>query len=382
MKSISYYIPDIHSLLISIFTLVIVAAQVSDLPDDTMNMFKALGGLVCLAYIFLYSRNKYLKKKIVIYGFLMSIFLVTSILYNENARFVNVLWVWSFLGAGAVLFEGGISNRVAKYTFYITVLFFLYYAISKGVSAGDILGHGSQNQVSILCIFAMFLFYLPYRDLSRPLPYIPTFIVLFLSIWTGNRSGILTCALFFFLQLRINWKIEKSNKKLIYFLIPLFLVVIVAIWFFINYISLFDEVLMSKMDKQGTESQRTVIWAEYLSGIFSNIGDFLFGPPGTSSQYPVLSYYHGNAHNLLFVLHSKFGLLGFVFITRLLVKSYKRIVLLKDKVMKCLFILVFFRSMFDWMAFPGFYDVIYWFLIFYGDSKLRPKWMLNSKYIG
>lgn len=357
-------------LLLSFFLIVAVAVQVLEFTDDMMNMFKALAGLICYLFGFIYCNRKLVGKSVV-YGVAMSSFMVLNIIMVENATWVHLLWIWAYLGVAMLLFDFGIPRRFVIIIFYSVCAYFLYLAFS-GSFIKEILTHGSANHVSILCVFYMFLYYLSFRSRKvELLPYIPVLVVLFLSFWTASRAGILSCALFFLLLLRHNFKHSNTKTQKIVFFAVIGLLAAGVAYFFINYFDMFDEALLDKVDKQGMESARSEIWKEYFRGMTDNIEYFFFGVFGDSPMYPALRRYDGNPHNSFLMLHAKFGLLGFVFIIFFLFKSLKKMFKKKDSLLISLFLLSFLRCFFDWNAFPGLYDVIFWFFVFYKDLDPR-----------
>ena len=361
--------------LISLFSVTAVLVQIMDLTDDQMNMYKALAGLICFAFGVLKCTNSLIRQSIT-YGILMSVFMLLEILFIGNAKAVNILWIWAYIGPAILLFEFGFPRKYSFLLFYLISTYFTFWAFTGRISVQEILTHGSINYISILSIFCMCLYYLSHRcEKAVTLPYIPVLLVMFLSIWTGSRASIICCGIVFLLLLRINYQLSNSSSSKSWFFVFAAIIIVGAIWFGERYIGMFDESLQYKMDKQGMDSARSILWGEYISGMFSNIGEFLFGVDGLSSKYPHLQYYNGNPHNSFLVLHAKYGIIGFIFIiSRLynsIVKSWKN----RDSIMILLIVIAVVRCFFDWNAFPGLYDVLFWFIILYGSKtpQLSPQ---------
>jgi len=347
-----------------VFSIVAVGAPLTTLTDDEMNMYKAIVGLACLASFVLSCKDKKLISRVLGYGIAASLLMSISILYNENARWVNLLWIWSYLGAALILFKNGIPKILAFTIFYVCCLSFCVVAFRGDLQSNEVLEHGSANNISILCIYCMFLYYISLKDdQNKLLPYIPILIVAFLSLWTANRSGILTCGIFFLFVFNINNKLssKKHNRWKNTFVILALIVLVV--YFFINFYAQFDVAMESKMERQGMSSARSILWAEYIKGTFDSLGNLFLGVPG--NKYLFLSYYNGNPHNSFLVAHSKFGLVGFLVILYVIFKTGSISVKRKEWVITATLILVVSRSFFDWTAFPGLYDVMFWYFLFY-----------------
>lgn len=349
-----------------LFSVVVVVVQLVQLTDDQMNMYKALAGLVCLSSFFIFCRDKLLIRKAIWYGLIASLLMILSIIYNENARVTNLLWIWSYLGVGLLLYKYGIPKIVASAIFYGCCLFFCLIAMRGELQSNEVIEHGSANHVSVLCIYCMFLYYISLKnEKDKLLPYLPIIIVAFLSLWTANRSGIISSGISFLFILYFNRKLSsKSHNQFKNFILIAVLAVLV-IYFFSHYYSQFDVALEAKMERQGIQSARSFLWAEYIKGIFDSLGNFFLGVPGNDPAYRFLHHYYGNPHNSYLVVHEKFGLLGFLIIIYVIIKTAWLSVKRKEWVITATLILVFIRSFFDWTAFPGLYDVMFWYYIFY-----------------
>lgn len=355
----------IAHLFIAIFSVVAVIVQISDAIDDTtMNMYKALCGLCCFVLAFIIGNCK-LRGRILLYGGIMSALMAISIIYNGNARYVNLLWIWAYLGVTQLVFEYGASRLLSQIIVYLGCLYFIYNSLFGDMVSAEILGHGSANNVSILCIYLLSIYFLSLKRVENSLPYIPTLLILFISVWTANRSGIISAFIFFIFTFFINLKRSKTRKEKIVNYLVIGIIVTVAMYLSIRYIALIDEALMYKLDRQGMESARSILWKEYLNGCFDSLGNFLFGVPSNTPVYPNLRYYEGNPHNSFLMLHSKFGLWGFLFIILSLGRCFIKVIRKKDYIILGLLIIISVRAFFDWSAFPGLLDVLFWYFVLY-----------------
>ena len=132
--------------------------------------------------------------------------------------------------------------------------------------------------------------------------------------------------------------------------------------------------MISKLDRYGVESERTIIWSEYYKGVSNSVFNFLFGVNGSDPQFTHLSDHEGNTHNAFLMLHAKFGLFGFLLISIYLAKSFVKAYKTRQYVFMALLAVVGIRSIFDWTAFPGLLDVIfYFFILFYKDDMIYKQ---------
>ena len=364
----------VQTSLFAIFSVVAVSVVLISMSDDDMNMFKALAGLVCFVGFMLFSRNKKLKGKGFLLGVAGTLLMFISMIYNENARAVNILWIWAYLGAALILYEYGIPKWMAFAIFYAFSLSFCLVAFQGKLQYNELLQHGSANNVSILLIYCMFLYYISLKDdQTKLMPYIPILIVSFLSLWTANRSGILTCGVFFLVVFYFNNKSSSKRHSRWKNVLMIFALIAIVVYFVLHLSAQFDVAMETKMDRQGMSSARSILWTEYIRGTFDSLGNLFLGVPG--NKYLFLSYYNGNPHNSLLVAHSKFGLVGFFVVLYVIFKtgwiSFKR----KEWVITATLILVVTRSFFDWTAFPGLYDVLFWCFLLYAfdNDKGRNK---------
>lgn len=338
-------------------------------PIDFVNMMTAISGIICFIY-YLFFGNNFLKIRAVLLGVAYSIFMLVSLMYNGNARMVNILWIWAYLGTAMLLYEFGLSYKIGMLMFYIPAIFALYKVLLDTSSAAFIeLSGSSTNNISTLLIYAMSIYIITIykKDKNIPIPYLPVIIIALISLIVANRGGLLSCIIFFILILIYNLIVNKESKtkNILTFLVLLAFIV----YFFTYKIDSYAQMMENKLDRYGTESPRTLIWKEYISGFLSSPTNFFLGIDTEDTLYPTLKFYNGNTHNSFLMLHAKFGILGFLFIIYSIIKAF--IFLLKSKmypIIFCLIILIL-RSMFDWTAFPGIYDVLFYYFVFVAFDK-------------
>ncbi len=371
--------------LILLFTGVAVVTPLFPLSDVQVNILRGLCGLMALAWAPFVCERRTLQRG-VRFALFLTLCMALSLHYTRNAGMVNLLWIWSYWGVALLLFSVGPSLGLARTAFALSLLLFAWIAW-RGVpdTQENLLSHGSANNLSALCIFCLALCNLArhHRRPNGPLAYLPILLIVFVSAWVGNRSGILCGAIYLPL---LFWNNVKGQQHGVWTWIRNGAVVLLlaagVLYFADHYAEQFFLSLIEKTDRQGFESIRPAIWREYAAGAVERAGNLLFGVPGHSYKYPYLNLYDGNTHNAFLMLHAKFGLAGAGVVLFLLVRALIRMVRRRDRTLLLTFVLIAVRSCFDWTAFPGLYDVLFWYFVLYAlhpDRSGAPCTIVAAK---
>lgn len=127
--------------------------------------------------------------------------------------------------------------------------------------------------------------------------------------------------------------------------------------------------LVDKINRYGGTSIRTEIWREYILGVLSNAGNFIFGADTSNVMYHWLSFYSGNTHNSFLMLHAKFGIVALLMVIILLFVVLHKSIQEKNYIMMVTVIVAIARMFFDWISFPGLYDILFWYMFLYALDK-------------
>jgi len=355
---------NISWILVALFVVVAVVVQIVQMDDDLMNLIKGVFGLFCFV-VAMFVVSKGVKVRAIVVGLVASILMFFSFLYNGNIRPNNLAWIWSYLGVAMLLFEYGANRKLSLFTYYVFCLYFLYLSIFGGIDYRNALGQNSANYVSVLLIFCVCVYYVALKQFTiKEFSYIPLLVLMFLSAWAANRSGIMCMGVAIPMVVVINRKLSAKSHHQLRFVLTL-IVFTVGIVLLSNYLVDYVSSLTAKRESVGMASQRSYIWREYVNGSFDNIGNLVFGVPTKLPQYTFLSHYAGNPHNSFLMLHAKFGILGFLTVLVFVIKTISISLKRKDYLILVITILIVVRSFFDWCAFPGLYDVFYYYMIFY-----------------
>ncbi len=100
-------------LLLFLFIAVTIVTRLINIDAEVMNLSIALSGILCFGY-YIVCGNKRLKVFGICICLFLSILMAISIVYNGNARVVNILWIWAYMGAALLLYEFGLNYRLAS----------------------------------------------------------------------------------------------------------------------------------------------------------------------------------------------------------------------------------------------------------------------------
>lgn len=364
---IKKYSLKIENYLIIMFTLAYCIANFLQISSQIGNLLIAFVGIISFIYIIIRKDiNNPLISHMICYVIILSFCMLCSIIYNGNARITNILWIFTYAGIALILWIYPVSSKFLFNIFYVIAIFFLLCAL-LGRNPQQIFSHSSGNNISTAMMYFMLI---AYREVkSRLLPLIPAVIFAIISFWGNGRAGILTSILFLSLVFLYNFFSIKSGKLwTLFFTVCIIITSMYVIKYFLK-----DAVIQYqyKIQHYGLKSVRTEIWSEYLKGIFASWGNFLFGLSTNSELYHKLSYYNGNTHNAFLMLHSKFGILGFIFFIYKIIKAIIKTLKKHDYIFLIIIFSVIFRSFFDWTAFPGILDVYFWLMVLYVENNKR-----------
>lgn len=342
-------------------------------PPVFVNGSIAFWGILCFLFYLVYG-NAGQKTQVVGINTALSICMFASILYSGNAGFDNILWIWAYSGVAMLIVEYGVSKPVGLIVFWGVVLFVLAYIFS-GRSPQEFYLFGSANVINAVVLFAYFIYFVSITNQAdKPgLNVIPPFVFLFVSIWSSSRSGLVVAAFLFLGVFLLNSTARKRRNRIVGFLSIIAIIGLMLVYWD-SILAAVGEDMIAKTERYGMESVRTRIWSEYINVAFSNIGDLFLGVTHDDPfKTPLLSYWSGNTHNSFLMLHSKYGMLGFLIVIASLFKHIFRDY--RQKKYYDLFILsaVFVRAFFDWVAFPGIYDIVFFWFIFKNTNSNRDQ---------
>lgn len=334
------------------------------LPDVLVNGSIAVVGIICFFY-YLFHGKVVQRQRILLFNIFLSVCMSFSVFYNRNAGFDNILWIWAYSGVAMLIVEYGVSKSTGFLVFWTSAAVLFLFA-SSGRRPEEFYQFGSANNVTAILLYAYFIYFVSsiYSQKSSNLSMLPPIVFLLVSIWSSNRSGLIVAAFMFLGIVMLNFTMGEGKNR-IRLIVSVAILFVAAIFYWDSIYYAIGEDFSVKMERYEMESVRVDIWSEYVSTAFSNMYDFLFGVSHNDPlRTPLLNYWDGNTHNCFLMLHSKYGILGFVAFIYLIIK--KLIISIKEKQFYASFIImvVIIRGFFDWVAFPGLLDVAFFWFIF------------------
>lgn len=345
-----------------LFAIIFIGGHIVDIPPILCNFLIALCGIGALGYCILKNGFGGTVSYYIVLGILFSMLMFLSVFYNGNADYLDILWVWAYLGIGALIYEFDIPTKTYWIVAYAVIALIAAYMLTGGAIDG-LLKIGSQNNISTYVFFFVLAGYLSQAKDRKPMQYIPTCLVAAISLWSGSRAGLLAAGVLLVCIFLYNFlAMQKGKLKTLGKILALIILGLLAvIYFFGDYMTAF----FHKIQNYGGSSVRTEIWAEYIGGMFDSLRNFVFGVKMSDKQYTLLNYYTGNTHNAFLMLHAKYGIVAFVTVLYYTCKALFRSLAEKNTVLIIVLIATAVRMFFDWVAFPGLYDVFIWYVIIY-----------------
>lgn len=345
-----------------LFAIIFIGGHIVDIPPILCNFLIALCGIGALGYCILKKGFGGTVSYYIVLGILFSMLMFLSVFYNGNADYLDILWVWAYLGIGALIYEFDIPTKTYWIVAYAVIALIAAYMLTGGAIDG-LLKIGSQNNISTYVFFFVLAGYLSQAKDRKPMQYIPTCLVAAISLWSGSRAGLLAAGVLLVCIFLYNFlAMQKGKLKTLGKILALIILGLLAvIYFFGDYMAAF----FHKIQNYGGSSVRTEIWAEYIGGMFDSLRNFVFGVKMSDKQYTLLNYYTGNTHNAFLMLHAKYGIVAFVTVLYYTCKALFRSLAEKNTVLIIVLIATAVRMFFDWVAFPGLYDVFIWYVIIY-----------------
>lgn len=344
------------------------------LPGAFVNGSIAFIGIVCLLYYLFYG-NQGKKQQVVLFNLALSFCMFVSILYNGNAGFDNILWIWAYSGVAMLIVEYGVSKLTGRIAFWGSVLI-VFLFIYSGRRPEEFYLFGSANVINAIVLFAYFIYIISLinEDDAPRLNVLPPFIFLVVSIWSSSRSGLVVAA-FLLVGIFLLNTTTRNKRNRIVGIITIVAVFALFFAFFDKIYSVIGEDMTKKAERYGTGSIRTAIWSEYIDVAFSNFGDFFLGVGHDDPiKTPLLSFFSGNTHNSFLMLHSKYGLFGFLLVIITLIKRIFENFRHKQRYELFILFAVIIRAFFDWIAFPGIHDIVFfWFIFKYSNLYSNPQ---------
>ena len=323
-------------------------------------------GIFAFVYVYCNGRmRKYVRKGIII-CLLLNLFQICSLVYNGNGDIQELLYTWGFMGMALLIYKGEVRASISGAIFW-GVIFSFAIAMLQGMDAAAYM-RSSQNGVSGNIIFFLTLYYLLRYKEGKKIVYFPACLSLIFCVWGQGRAGIFTTIIFIGLLFVYDWFCVKGNKASS--LLKIGCIIIVGLVGLCVFFKEYVEVFMDRWKIFGLQTSRYEIWQCYGIEIMNfPLGNILLGASTEGTGHAILDLYEGNLHNSFLMLHCRYGFLGVLVVISSIVSFVKT-----EIKSKCFFYIVVIitigvRSCFDWTAFPGVYEILFYYLFFTSSSR-------------
>jgi hypothetical protein len=340
-------------------------SAVNDILQSTLILSISIV-IALIAFLFKFTFTSFTIKK----QLHILLFLLLTI-----AAIINIVFIDNGLGGTFVL----LTNLIIAYLYvefkdkknltlailisFLFIAFNLFYKIViLGIPVNELYLNLSRNHGNFVLlfwsVFALFHIYITYNKVSLIIPLINLFIAIFLVGRTGIILGILL--LFVVSVVKFSRNFALSTISL---LIVLVYLLINVDFFLVESFFVYETNL-----GQGLETSRWDLWSEYIHSI--NFSSLLIGVD--VSQLPLINSYSNNPHNSFLKFHSRVGIGSFSIFFYFFLSVYSYIKN-KDFFVLSLLILLTVRAFFDSDLLIGYFDFIFFSIIFYSSKFFSFK---------
>jgi hypothetical protein len=348
------------SLLLFFYLFIDLLRQFNIIPLVGGNvLYIVLGGISIIYTI----SKKGIKKQvpILLFIFVYNLFGALGVIFNGNIDIQELLWPIGFMGLATLLLNFDISYKTTKYLYVFLLLFLTLNILTSGdINNLDMVSSRNTINIMVLSYFSIFIITC-YRHQKKINIYylLAGFIVVLMSV---GRSGILTFLLLtlFFLFFDFNGQRHRIRNLLKFLMILIFVSIVLFVLYnlFSNY---FNNALYN-FDRRGFESIRTEIWSDYIDKVFSSVKYLIFGAPISGTVFLDM---FPNLHNSWLMLHSKYGLVVFLIVILLVLRSYTFFLKTKNYLFLALLTAIMFRMQFDHTNFNAQLDIALFYFLMY-----------------
>lgn len=374
--------------------------------------------------------------RIIIFTLLMLLFGGISTVFNNNTSLFVYLTMFRYLGIASYLIYYKQDKKIMTLMIVITLLMFSPVLFMN--LGFNLLSKASRNSYSILLIIATLIYNKSFWDRKEKAPMFPTIASLFITIFSGGRSGIITLSVYtagvlynnFIIMKKTLFK-ERDDEKFVenledtieipiidekrleeyeekgfvnqsikflksykYEILKLFGIVAIflAIFAFKTLDTKYEitAMLEEKIEDNITDTSygfkekglssksRVKIIEKYFGYIFTDINAFLNGVK--LKNEPLFEKFSYNLHNSYLQLHSKFGIYGIILCGYLCFRALINMVRNKKWGDVMLYLAILARVFTDNAAFPRHMDIIIFYFVFkYYDisTKQDPSSVKN-----
>lgn len=328
--------------------------------------------ILCFAIPLLKKKIK-LSMNLIIISVLIGTTGILNIYIIGNTTIFKIIYtIMSFYIACFFLCNEVESKPFLISTYINAILIFLKY-ISKG-SMSSIYANASGNYVSIMLLFSLTIYYVKCETQKKDFTVIPAVIVFILCIIAVGRGGILSSGILLITVLIIKASTIGKGKTSIFLKLLIMLIVIFCIAIYIPSFMQSDsyERFFGRFDSLGlSDHGRFYIWEQYLNKVNESKSYLLLGAP--LNEIPIVVYHEGNLHNSYLNIHAFNGIILFISVAILFIKSAANGVSKKRWVFLSCMLIIVLRGYTDQMLWGTIGTPIFAFYLLYNDNNIDPK---------
>jgi hypothetical protein len=364
-KSTSYIKTNCSTVIPSLFLVIYMFVDFikffNVVPPLVGNILYVLLGSLAIGYS---TIKKGIGRQIPILSFIFFyiFFGAIGLLFNGNMDPQELLWPFAFMGLAILLLNFDINYKLVKALYYFSIFFIaLRIIVAGGISSLDTAS--SRNTIGIMVLIYFSLYVIASYVNKKKITIFPVLFGLLITIIAIGRSGILTFVLL--TMLFIIFEFKGNKHKIRNPLKWIFVILFGGILFLIFY-SFLDTYFVETINNfksRGLESVRIGIWSDYFNKTFTSAQFLLLGTPISGTYW--LDMFTDNLHNSFFMLHAKYGLIVFLVIILLIIKSSWYFFKMKNYLYLVVLVAVVFRMQFDYTNFNSQLDIILFYLLFY-----------------
>lgn len=347
----------------------LIAISISPIISPTavvMNVVRAAFGFSCLL---LYFAHYGARRETGILATLACVFSVLSIVssfYNGNESPLSFVWVWTYMGIGCLAASCSRNSTPFAVTSALVTIVYLA-AMLMGADPNTLMVVGSRNNISVVLLLILCLYYLvAVSNQNRDVSVAPSILCFVACVMAEGRAGVLVSL--FIVVVTVLRKLLRSKRNVVKSVILILVLIAVAgvvVYLFWGSIQL---VLDRFKDDGFTEDGRQSLLSEYFAGLGSSVGNLLFGVP--FEEYHWLSHFE-NPHNSFVLLHSRFGLIAFLFVVGALIRSCCIFFRQRKFFLLLITLALAVRSITDSICFSGIVDVFWWAFVLKAQVEYR-----------
>lgn len=273
-------------------------------------------GLSLIALVFLYKISYIHMILILVSIIFLFFFKIISGYFTANpVTFNSYVALLTFFILSLLILSYDKNYLILKniYYFLFSYVLFIFMLLISGTDPNEIWLNSSRNTTSLIFVTLGAVFLIQNQILKEvKYPIVFYFLVVFVSILSLGRSGIITSIILFLTYIIFLYK-EVNNKNQIFLFLAFF---VLSVLLFLNFKIALNSLMSSSnfeylLAKGITDDSRSIMLQEFIN--YYNFNNFLFGM--NLLELPYISSFNGNPHNSYIDLHSKFGFLAlFIYI--------------------------------------------------------------------